>query len=208
MSRDTVSFTRHLFDTLTYGTAGGGARFASSYNSSKQFNRFVQKVRVLMKPNKIEYLRVIEYHKDGTPHIHAVLQSSDVFKVNNTKYIDRRLYLKLQKCWKYGFSDPRPINSNAVNPVLYCLKYMTKNTTMSTVWRKMYAGSDLNVEVSEEPAKNLDDMEDSGFDKDSDKIPVNIIINGFSMKTLSWSRGFVFPRPALKSKAREKLLGV
>lgn len=131
-------FIRHLFATLTYD------RVLSSectwQRTSKDFNRFIQKLRRLHCDTQIAYLRTIESHKDGYPHIHVLLQHpSAVIRVSNSKYFDRTLYQKWKGLWSHGLSDfqaPR----RKEDSIKYILKYITKSSTTKTIWKKLYSG--------------------------------------------------------------------
>ncbi len=69
---------------------------------SRDFNRYYQEFR-RFHAGKAEYLRVIEKHKDGYPHIHIIIQFPNaIIRIRNTKYFDRTLYKKWKAVINFG----------------------------------------------------------------------------------------------------------
>lgn len=130
-----VEFSRHLFATLTYSR---DRTLQDRWSTvSKDFNRFIQKFR-RCHVFDCNYLRVIEKHRDGYPHIHCLLQyPSAILRVENTRYFDKTLYQKWKLQWEHGHSDFQKPRGHSVQVVSYVLKYLIKNQTNTTVWRKI-----------------------------------------------------------------------
>lgn len=172
-------FTRHVFATLTYKSQDSGYGWT---NVSKHFNRFVQNYR-RFHLLRVEYLRAVESHKDGRPHIHVLFQyPSACIRVHNRRYFDNTLYQKWRTLWPHGLSDYQKPHRSGISSISYILKYITKNSTSKTVWNKLY--SVVNAESSPS-SKNSYSTEDKS-NQDASSAPIKK--NG--IKLLSWSRGF------------------
>lgn len=128
-----VEFTRHIFVTITYDR---NYTILEAWKScSKDFNRYIQTSRRFFN-HKIQYLRVIEEQSSGYPHVHAIFQFSDArIRIENTKYFDRSLFKKMHSHWKHGFADFKRIQKKG--HLLYILKYLVKNTTCNTIFKKI-----------------------------------------------------------------------
>ena len=179
-----TTYHRHLLFTATYSQDGDS--LPTGLGASKDFNRYLQRFRRFNKSN-VEYLRVLERHKSGVPHIHAILQFPDAricCKAN--RYFESILYRRWQALWKKGYSDYRPAASIRVGALLYVMKYLVKNTTKNTIWKKILLN---NEESRDNSAKEV--RKNSHVDEDQTrKDPLPIKING--AKICSWSRGFDF----------------
>lgn len=185
-----VSFIRHVFTTLTY--ARTRSKDMAWQSVSKDFNRYCQKQRRLHN-TQCQYLRCIETHKDGYPHIHVLLQyPSAIIRVENNRYFDRRLYTLWKKQWPHGLSDhqpPRHLNTSAIK---YILKYISKNTTCKTVWKKVLknVNSATQLQQNGTPTKATPDSISSATPVLNTTTKSLIKKNG--VKLLTWSRGFDF----------------
>lgn len=172
--------TNYVFATYTY------SRDIPIHNAwsatSKDFNRYVQNIRRLHNA-PVQYLRSIEAHKDGYPHLHAVIRFPSPITVNNTKYFDRELYKKWKSLWPSGLSDYQvPLSRR--HPILYIVKYVTKGSTLKTLWKKyyaLYAAKPLKKE-KETSSANIVDL--------SVPTPLTITCKKYKIKQLSWSRLF------------------
>ena len=201
-----IEFIRHIFCTLTYAP-----NYCKPWDRvSKDYNRYIQEFR--RETNcSVGYLRVIERHKNGRPHIHALLQFPDArIRVCNRSYFDNSFYHRWRALWRYGHSDYQRPYSNR-SPVGYILKYITKNATSKTVWKKILQDQP-SLDTSEE--SNVE-MEPPLTKKSTDtKIPSSTHLNG--LKLLTWSRNFDFTpfkpvslvAPQTASKAEKSLLQV
>jgi hypothetical protein len=186
--RRKIEYIRHIFATCTY---------APNYNKpwehvSKDYNRYIQEYRRFSNC-RVEYLRVVEKHENGRPHIHILLQFPDArISVQNTKYFDNRLYARWKALWRHGLSDyQRPYSTRS--PVGYILKYITKNATSKTVWKKLIV-SDVTVKESEsttnQHVKNMD-------------APAMTHLHG--VKLLTWSRSFDWKPFIINTSTSESL---
>jgi len=105
--------------------------------TSRDFNRFLQKFRRLHN-HKVQYLRVVEKHKDGYPHIHALLQFTNAeLRITANRYFDRKLYKTWRTLWTHGHSDLQQPQKTRTGTISYILKYLIKNTTWKTIWKKV-----------------------------------------------------------------------
>ncbi len=112
---------------------------------SRDFNRFLQNYRRLHN-QKVQYLRVIEKHKDGYPHVHAILQFPNaVISIRNTKYFERKLYNKWKALWIHGHSDYQRPRKDRIGTLTYILKYLIKNTTKKTIWKKILKNTNPTI---------------------------------------------------------------
>ncbi len=147
--------------------------------SSKDFNRVIQKFRRLHNAD-IQYLRVLEAHKDGYPHIHCILQFPDArLRINNSRFFDRRLYSRWKSLWTHGHSDYQRPRKRSANAVLYVLKYLLKNTTRKTILKKIHPpySSDFKPTLAEQARV---------------RPMTNLPIKKYGVKLATWSRGFDF----------------
>ena len=203
-------FTRHVFATLTYSRDGS---IQSTWSATTtDYNRFIQRIRRLHNL-RVEYLRVLEEHKDGYPHIHAILQyPSSCLRVNIVKdkaYFDRTLYARWKDSWK-GNSDYQKPKRSGVGTLSYVLKYLIKNQTKKTIWKKIMDGSTSKIPAPSQTVLNEQlslalpirttqcngSVTNTITEKEStDVLPTRI--NGVKLAT--WSRGFDF-KPFLPGK--------
>lgn len=145
---------------------------------------------------EIEYLRVIEFHDDGYPHIHVLFQyPSACLRIENSRFFDRALYQRWKYLWKHGLSDFQRPKYSGVRAVSYILKYLIKNQTSKTVWRKILQSNieisgekeDLQKSTESTPQNSLDStISNSAFEN----TPLPIRLHG--VKLCTWSRNFDF----------------
>lgn len=195
-----IHFVRHVFVTLTY-------RRELDCNITwsrvpKDYNRWVQRMRRKHRC-RIEYFRSVEKHQDGYPHIHCLIQFPDArIKVHNLEYFDVILYRKWKDWWPHGLSDFQVPKSKAVGQLTYIMKYITKNSTVKTVWKKIYA---LNVDKVTTTSKEATDVSAGEESKNSTVAVTNTISSSTTLltskrstlqhcgiKLLTWSRSFDF----------------
>ncbi len=115
------TFSRFLFTTLTYSRAGF-CRHWRWWHTSRHVTDYVQRLR-RGTGQHVEYLRVLESHKDYNPHVHMLLYFPNPFRIQDKRYIARDFFDKLQHWWPHGFSKPEVIRSDVWN---YTLKYFRK----------------------------------------------------------------------------------
>lgn len=184
------SFTNHVFGTLTYSRdisiSDCGERI------SKDFNRYIQKFRRLHN-TKVQYIRAIEAHADGYPHIHVILQFPTSLRVNDSRYFDRELFKKWKQLWTSGVADYRPPNTKR-QPVLYLVKYISKNTSAyRTLWKKLLPANTVEPSngLTQTVTKNVSDVKPSS--DDIKFVGTLLFCKTYKLRQLSWSRNFTFP---------------
>lgn len=182
-----IEFTRHIFATLTYTRD-------DSLNErwervSKDFNRYIQRIRRYHNCN-IEYLRVLEKHKDGYPHIHCILQFPDArIRVENSRYFDKTLYARWKGLWLHGHSDYQRPKRNGIGAISYVLKYLIKNQTSRTIWKKVLTESHPSGNTSSSVTDATDDTTPTNSRISCiTKLPVSL----YGQKLATWSRNFDF----------------
>lgn len=177
-----IQFTRHIFGTLTYSRNHSLDERWSTI--SIHFNRFMQSFRRLHRDN-IAYLRVVEEHKDGYPHIHVLLQFPDArIRIENSRYFDKELYERWRLLWKHGHTDYQKPRSQGTGTLSYVLKYLIKNQTSKTIWKKcLPVNADVNI------SKDQNTTISSANDTDAS---VNHPTRLHGVKLASWSRNFDF----------------
>ncbi len=189
-------FIRHLFVTLTY--ARDRSILQTQQQCSKDYNRYIQKLRRLHH-TKIQYLRTIENHKDGYPHFHVLLQfpRADI-RVENDRYFSKILYSKWKSSWTHGLSDIQVPRRNGVGQISYILKYITKNATSKTIWKKLYQTSAkaVDTETSIPLDQNTLDASVPFLHSAATSITSTSITSPIhtsnGVKLCTWSRGFDF----------------
>lgn len=65
--------------------------------------------------HSFRYLAVVEYHKDGFPHVHALVHCADTMT-----------YRAVAGDWPHGFAHAKLANDSAA---AYVTKYVTKDLT-------------------------------------------------------------------------------
>ena len=185
-----------MFFTLTYDRSKS---IPETWNQiTRTFNHYITDLR-RFHHNKIQYLRVVEEHKDGYPHIHTLIQFSDArIRVQNSRYFDRRLYAQWKDRWKHGHSDVQPPRGTRGAVLAYVLKYVLKNVTTNTIWKKILTSN------TEEDTTNGSDQQQSSQenansatygDQKTQEQETTISANPvkkYGVKLVTWSRDFDF----------------
>jgi len=163
---------RHVFATLTY------TRKRTKTERWKQapndFNRYIQKFRRLHN-SPLQYLRVVEQHKDGYPHFHIILQFPNAcIRIRDLRWFERKLYQNWKTQWTHGHSDYQKPRRNNIGTISYVMKYLLKNTTQKTIWKKILVNTNTESSAKQQitSAKNVDEVK----------------LNG--VKLCTWSRNF------------------
>ncbi len=184
-----IEFTRHVFATLTY------SREQTSQDRwltiSKDFNRYIQRFSRLHNI-RINYLRVVEEHKDGYPHIHILIQFPDArIRILSSKYFDQDLYAKWRLLWKHGHTDYQRPRSRNLGTLSYILKYLIKNTTAKTIWKKIFVLPATAELLAQPPSMkdlptNVPNMDAHASIKSLSENPTH----AHGVKLCTWSRDF------------------
>lgn len=133
-------FNNAAFVTLTYARDTYSPREAWQ-RINNDFNRYIQRLRRgkrlrYIKLGDVEYLRAYESHKDGYPHVHALILTKQDIR-------DRSIYLKeeprksFKLAWPHGLTDaqsPKYKNNGAIG---YILKYMSKSSSSGNLWKQI-----------------------------------------------------------------------
>ena len=192
--------TSRIFCTLTFSPQ---MSLDDCWQScSKLFNRFHQRYK--RKISHAEYIRTIEIHKNGRPHIHCVIQSLTPFsckhgydKQGNTKYFcSKGHYLSLRDLWTLGHSDfvflrPNVIEFGSVPSdkqttswaMHYVLKYTVKDSTSRTLRKKLFPNYKPDISKRKSIIKLPDSVEHTAFLE---------LLKKNKIRQCSWSRGFKF----------------
>jgi len=206
-------FIRHIFSTLTYDPKTLDQESRSLSNGypkiwekvSVHFNRFVQEWRrsrhVRHLDQKVQFLRSIEAHKNGYPHIHCLIQyNSACIAVYDRRYFDNLLYAEFRSLWKHGLSDFQVPRAQRIGQINYILKYISKNATSNTLWKKILSinttvENAISVDSEQSPTQNDLQPESScsgSVDLAGSTTPISPVHHPSGIKYLSWSRGFDF----------------
>lgn len=88
----------------------------------KDFTGFVKRVREGTRPRrKFRYVVVVELHKSGRPHLHALIHEQDGYPL--TKFY-------LESKWPYGFTNMKLVDGDQVSVTAeYLCKYLTKGNS-------------------------------------------------------------------------------
>lgn len=153
---------------------------------------------------KLTIFRVVEQHKDGYPHIHAILQfDAACIMVSNNRYFDNLLYKKWRALWKHGHSDYQKPRNAGSRTLLYTLKYLIKNTTKRTIYKKILPISDEGKSATPDKTEYAGSNSDPTSDYTSEpKDPATTIpVRLHGVKLATWSRDFDFtPFLIIKNK--------
>lgn len=119
--------TNVVFITLTYNPSLCTIGEASK-RIGGDWHRFIECLK--RKYGKIEYFRVLEYHKNGFPHLHVLLFFEDFvfscFRYNGKIRIVRKR--EIEKYWHSFIDVVGVVDDNGLkNSVGYLLKYVLKN---------------------------------------------------------------------------------
>ena len=171
-------------------------------NVSKLFNRFHQKYK--RKISKAEYIRTVEIHKNGRPHVHAIFQSITSFpcKLSTDKngkpryYCTKSFYSSLRGLWLLGNADfvflrPLVLEFNSVPSdkqttswaMHYVLKYTVKENTSRTLRKKMFPNYKPDISKRKSIIKLPDSPQHTAFLE---------LLKKNKIRQCSWSRGFRF----------------
>lgn len=179
-----ITFGQHVFATLTYSRERNVEDTWSIISSD--YNRFHQKLRRFHRL-QIEYLRVIERHRDGYPHIHSLLQyPSACLRVSNSRYFDRDLYQEWKVLWTRGHSDYQKPRYSGNATISYVMKYLIKNQTSKTVWKKILKSNGV--------MKSTDVKSANSSQEDVENYQEKLPIKYHGVKLCTWSRGFDFTK--------------
>lgn len=163
---------------------------------SKLSNRFIQKIQRQKTVDKVEYLRVLEQHNDGFPHVHFHLRLGTRYPIRDRdKYLTDYWFKVFKKAGSgFGHTDFQCPRVNGTNTVRYVLKYISKTTGSRRLWSLILSPSFSYVP----PATN-----DLGYPIKIQKYaswklisePVNqtLLYSTFKwqkIKLLTWSRGY------------------
>lgn len=163
---------------------------------SSDFNRFCQKIRRLHSSN-IQYIRTVEAHEDGYPHLHAIFQFPIVLRITNTRFFDRQLYLKWKSLWTRGHSDFK-VPEHSRHPIIYIVKYISKDTpTHKTLWKKMLDASSVDKTLGSNQGQKATPTSAKLAPEPTFPITKRDLTlencQKYKIKQLSWSRNFEFP---------------
>ena len=192
--------TSRLFCTLTFNPQMQTSECWA--NVSKLFNRFHQRYKRTL--SNAEYIRTIEIHKNGRPHIHAVIQSLTSFPCQLAKdrdgkaryYTSKDLYIQLRQMWTLGHSDfvfLRPLTIEFNSPpsdkqttswaMHYVLKYTVKDSTSRTLRKKLFPNYKPDPAKKQSIIKLPDSVEHTAFLE---------LLKKNKIRQCSWSTGFRF----------------
>lgn len=190
-----ITFTRHIFATLTYSRDDDLQ--TTWERSSRDFNRYFQKLTRLHNL-RINYLRVIEEHNDGYPHIHCLLQyPSACIRVENSRYFDTALYQKWRTLWTHGHTDYQKPRGNGIRTISYVMKYLLKNQTSKTVWKKVLSAQTVEKHTLDSTTSNecLNTSTNTTLQEVPGDIPKDLTrfpTHKYGVKLCTWSRSFDF----------------
>jgi len=187
--------TNHVFATLTYKREYGLVECWKSV--SKDFNRFITYQRRLHRTG-LAYIRTVEAHEDLYPHIHVVIQHKHGILIRNRRYFDENLYKKWKESWTRGLSDFQAPLSSSEYPTLYIVKYITKNHTLKTLWKKFYATNSItNTSAPPVAVLTSNTLKPSNASMNTKILSLEnsslFFCNQFKIKQCTWSRNYKFP---------------
>lgn len=194
MVAKTSRVVTHVFATLTYQRKEDSD--TTWKRVTRDFNHFITYYRRLH-IDGVEYLRTVEAHADGYPHLHAVLQLQHGVFVSNDRYFDPDLYKKWKSLWSCGLSDFQAPTLGPRNTVLYIVKYITKSSTKKTIWRKCYTGQiqeNISARSVVVPTATSSTPQTAvQKPKINEDNPSTFLCKKYKIKQCTWSRGFKFP---------------
>lgn len=121
--------TNWLFLTLTYARDRGcrHTRWQAIHND---LNRYQQKLKrgTEKSGQYIEYLAVIESHKDRNPHAHVLLYFTNPIRVEKKRFISNILFTFIESQWTHGHAKVEVLKHSNVPEFAfnYCFKYFLK----------------------------------------------------------------------------------
>ncbi len=136
-----------------------------------------------MQSPRIQYLRVLEEQKSKHCHVHVLLQLPNAsLRINNSRYFDPTLYKRWKSLWSHGLSDYQIPRKSKTHTISYVLKYVTKNSTCKTIWKKLITPDTVTS------AKENKNKSNSTETNTSSVAPVK----KYGVKLVTWSRDFSF----------------
>ncbi len=166
---------------------------------SIDYNRWIQRFRRKNKEN-VAYFRCIELHRDSYPHFHVLLQfPSASLRVHNGRWFDSILYRHWRNTWTNGHSDYAVPRATSVGQLTYIMKYLSKNASTKTVWKKIFLSQNQSVpSVAERKSSVLP----SGLLQNPTKSVSSVYLSTLKsrIKLLTWSRNFDFTPFLVKTK--------
>lgn len=179
-----IHFIRHIFATVTYEHSISSATAWDSVSSN--YNRYIQKLRRLH-GCPVQYLRTLESHKNDYAHCHSILQFPDArIRVDNHKYFTPSLHAKWKLLWSHGLSDYQVPKTKGTSQLTYILKYIIKNQTSKTIWKKILKSQCVVNSADAQPSNTSTDSSENQFDFSVAPVSKN------GAKLCSWSRNFDF----------------
>lgn len=148
-----------------------------------------------MQSPQIQYLRVLEEQKSKHCHIHVLLQLPHAsLRINNSRYFDSTLYSRWKSLWSHGLSDYQVPRKQKSGAIAYVLKYVTKNATCKTIWKKLIT---QDIATSAKEQKNRSNSTETST---SSVAPVK----KYGVKLVTWSRDFSFAPFRVNSQSLSK----
>lgn len=194
-----LSYTHYVFQTLTYNREDISSRRCRHLRwwwISRDVTAYIQRIRRRYQPlGPIEFLRVIERHKDYEPHVHLLLHFQGALRVDNGKFFDRQFFDDLQRQWKFGFDKPEVLRKPDA-AFSYALKYFLKQISDQTV-------SDSTGDVA-----GISDSEPQDVELPPKIWPLRgkrLTFFGMPIRLLAWSRGmqYLYKRQQYESLLRK-----
>lgn len=152
---ETTQHQRTWFVTLTFGPKGRELlQAAPSPDKAAMFEitDYLKRLRYHLTQNwdnaRLRYIAVLEHHKDGTPHIHMLVHSSD-------KLVSRT-FMKAK--WPHGFINVKLVDADVAS---YLTKYLTKE--VNRVRASLHYGRQV------QPGENTPKAEGAGVKRKSGK---------------------------------------
>ncbi len=191
-----ITYGKTVFATFTFSRD----RLVSDAWSAtgKNFNRFTQSLRRLHHGN-IQYLRTIEAHNDGYPHVHAILRFPTVLTITNGRYFEQKMYRRWKHLWISGLSDYQPPRTKY--PITYILKYVTKGSNARRlIWKRhshaLTISGNTETLLNALPAGDLVRPVGSPTRKGRPFVPTvltqsEILCQKHKIKQCTWSREFI-----------------
>ncbi len=120
-----------VFATLTYNP--NQSKRDAWLSSTSDYNRFIQRLKRNF--DSCQYLKVIEPHQNGYPHIHALLLFDKLsYSSDGSRYLPHDVFQKLKSTWTIGLSDYQSPRGSGNSLVSYVLKYLTKTSASKRLW--------------------------------------------------------------------------
>ena len=169
------------------------------YKITRTFNHYITDLR-RFHHDKLQYLRVVEEHQDGYPHIHCIIQFQNVgIRVQDARWFDSSLYKQWKNRWVHGHSDIQCPRGTRTHVLAYVLKYCLKNRTASTVWKKVLLDSnnsqdqDNTDSIQTQSDQDIVNSATSGDHNINDQVGISVPpVKKYGVKYLTWSRNFNF----------------